>query len=276
MDAFWTYFHRRGPIQLQQILRVCLSFQATEPRDKTFALQGITDAASNKLLPIDYYITVPEVLLNTARYFLLRSEILAVLHLAGIGWKSNINDMASWAVDWTRSQSLISIAFSSTEDKQPVYKTALSLPALILPGLDKDSILMRGIFVNAVADLSSLPNCESRSPDLTNISDTNYAWIIFLRYAWKMARESAPDPYHTGQTLSEAFWRTLICDHGSKKHPAPKVVWAQYFKDYRKELFKRHLQDSPRSTSISSSTDVEQDKLLLDSGKAFFEGEGRG
>jgi Heterokaryon incompatibility protein (HET) len=77
--------HREGEqLHLHAMLRNTLTFKATDSRDKNFALQGFTEAAS--ALPIDYKLALEEVLINTARYFLKRPEGIEVLQQAGIGW----------------------------------------------------------------------------------------------------------------------------------------------------------------------------------------------
>jgi hypothetical protein len=61
------YLQKAKPLGLYNILTLCVTYRATEPKDKIFALQGITEAAENsKELPINYKFSIVKVLLNTA------------------------------------------------------------------------------------------------------------------------------------------------------------------------------------------------------------------
>lgn len=92
--------HHEGlSLNFHQMLIYTSTFKAIEPRDKIFALQGFTDAA--KALPIDYELTLEEILINTARYLMKTPQGIEVLQQAGIGWtdESDTLKKPSWAVD---------------------------------------------------------------------------------------------------------------------------------------------------------------------------------
>jgi hypothetical protein len=84
MEGLRRIHREKKTIELQAVLRICLAFRATDPQDKIFALQGITEAAAK--VPLDYHLGNEKFLINAERYFLKRPEALEVFQLAGIGW----------------------------------------------------------------------------------------------------------------------------------------------------------------------------------------------
>jgi hypothetical protein len=243
METFRIMYRNKITIELHKVLRICLSFHASDPRDKVFALQGITEAA--EAIPIDYEeLSVEEVLINTARYFMKRPEALEVLQLAGIGWTEDATDLKipSWVVDWSKSKGIEACSLASlSSEKYTVYKAAVEEKPQIRNDLDDNAIELGGLHVDHIKTLGNIMPSPSRDGQLVNQSDYNDKWIWWFQETTSMI-QYLPLQYHTGQTRSEAYWRTCICDHGWSNRPATSD-YEQKFMDWKESLYKKYLED---------------------------------
>jgi hypothetical protein len=240
MEAFRIMYREKQAIPLHKVLRICLSFRATDPRDKIFALQGITEAAET--IPIDYELDVEDVLINTARYFLKRPEALEVLQLAGIGWTEDAKDLKvpSWVVDWTRTRGIEGNSYGSlSSEKYTVYRAAVGEKAQIQE-LDDNTIELGGLHVDHIKTVGKIMPSPSRD-SLISVSEHNDKWMRWFRETEAMIRY-LPWQYHTGQTRSEAYWRTCIGDHSWSNRPAASD-YGENFLDFKENTYKKYLED---------------------------------
>jgi hypothetical protein len=221
MSNLRNKFRQGKPIELYHILTNCITFKASEPRDKVFALQGLTEASSLKLLAIDYKKPVRDVMLSTALYFLRRPESMEVLHYAGIGWDRNIQDLPSWVVDWTVARNFKSLSDFNSPGDDYSYKAAVRESQEISQGLDPNYIQLKGIYFDDIKRLGIGLNTKVKTDNPTYLADAGRGLIPWIQDAEQLARENAPDPYYTGQPLSEALWRTALGDRTGKGRPAP-------------------------------------------------------
>jgi hypothetical protein len=239
--------YRRAHCEGQQLylyamLRNTLTFKATDSRDKIFALQGFTEAANT--LPIDYELALEEVLINTARYFLKRPEGIEVLQQAGIGWTEESDGLKapSWVVDWSRTRPTESSALScfrygdwylykAIVEREPEMQE-VDNNILELGGLHLDYIKARG------TTLPTPPELQDR--------EKNDKYMLWLREAESIAR-SLPLQYHTGQSQSEAFWRTCTRDRNGFNRPADPE-YNEFFLDFREAAIRKCTLDHPNST----------------------------
>ncbi|KAH6714501.1 heterokaryon incompatibility protein-domain-containing protein [Leptodontidium sp. MPI-SDFR-AT-0119] len=98
--------------QIQNLLHRFGGSQATDPRDKVFALQGLAAPTSLKTpsasksteIMIDYTTSARELFIHVARVLLQQKQqeyLDNLLLAAGIGWKGRIRGLPSWVTDWT-------------------------------------------------------------------------------------------------------------------------------------------------------------------------------
>jgi hypothetical protein len=200
---------------------------ATDPRDKIFALHSMAKwhSKQDKILePLpDYSASVELVYIRTAQYLLSTDPGFVLCH-SGIGSprQFDLEDMPSWVPDWTSISPCIrerdvpvgqryqacGSTTQSISTAEPVSTTqfisfASSEKPQLLP-----TISMQAIPVAAIKELSAF----SYATVLVMTKESKDGVCNFLKSAQALLAP-LPERYaHTGQPVSEAFWRTLIGD----------------------------------------------------------------
>lgn len=139
MTGYRDKFKRGQVYQLYYTLRIFLAFKATDPRDKIFALLGLTDSASDLNHIVDYTKSMSSILLEVADDILEKEHLLEVFHLAGIGWDRAEADPPSWVVDWGTSRHPVFLSYSFHDDHLQ-YRAAVQRTGEISRGKDKRHI----------------------------------------------------------------------------------------------------------------------------------------
>ena len=218
------------------LLSECSMFKATDPRDKVFALLGITTDESQKIIKPDYSksVSIQNVYLETARYiFSCNDDPLCVLSYAGIGYQNRMTGLQSWVPDWTHLPCATPLAipgyhgtdvYCASSKKKPciTFKPSLTLGAIIV-----DEIARLGSTLSRPDDnyLYDFCNIEIR----INYFEEQYNWH---KEAHRLAVQSTKKtyPFKSDQVLLEAFWRTLIGDSDITlmTRPAPTTYGLHY------------------------------------------------
>lgn len=243
MGAFRSSFQNNQTIRLDEILRGCLAFRATERKDKIFALQGITLEAAHPSLSINYDLEDHEVLMNTARYFLKTPQSLQILQLAGIGWERDHKDIPSWVVDWTMTRPAYIISYSNFVDSPTSYKAAKRIPPCVVHNEAESPLIVKGLPFDEIDELGDPINfldhyMHNETP--VDLREINKMWVSWFRRAEDLTTRKAPNPYHTGQPRLEAFWRTMIGDKDTSR-PANPEYYYNYL-EFREGCIKKHVE----------------------------------
>ncbi|CZR53541.1 uncharacterized protein PAC_03420 [Phialocephala subalpina] len=99
-------------------------YQATDPRDKVFAILGLVTDDLDIEEWIDYDKTPGQVYTKIAKYILSRKEDgLALLALAGVGHARKLNGLPTWVPDWSKPPSGIpldsfSVRYNASEGRK--------------------------------------------------------------------------------------------------------------------------------------------------------------
>jgi hypothetical protein len=239
MANFRRMYHQNETLQLHKVLRRCITFRATDPRDRVFALQGITEAAKN--IPIDYELDIEEVLINTAKHLVRRPEALEVLQYAGVGWTEDATGLKvpSWVVDWTRTKGFkAGILSSLNSEKLVIYKAAVQESPL-LREVEDNAIELGGLHIDNIKARGKTMPYPGREVRIS-LKENNDTWLRWFRETDSMIRH-LPSQYHTGQPRSEAFWRTCICDRGHINRPAA-TDWEEKYLDCKENNLIQYLE----------------------------------
>ena len=83
---------------LMSLLIMAGTRQATDPRDKVYALLGIAKDVNHSLLVPDYSKSISQVYKQLVEYFVIQDQILSVLRLSQ---RIQQHQLPSWAPDWS-------------------------------------------------------------------------------------------------------------------------------------------------------------------------------
>ena len=84
-----------------ELLESCHIHQATDPRDKVYAVLGLAKPTTRQSIKIDYLKPVWKVYLEAAHYLMKQNEFHEVFELAGIGFSQSKRQpsLPSWVPD---------------------------------------------------------------------------------------------------------------------------------------------------------------------------------
>lgn len=182
---------------LLQMLPSCWAFNATDGRDKVFALISLARDPVNPLIEPDYTKPVEEVFLHTAWHLFSQEGSLGeILYCAGIGWPRRVPSLPSWVPDWSEVGRSVISTFPSL---RMGYRTAVGLsnrgPIIHGAAMELDAII-----IDSVDRMTQ----EFRRPDVDTDAAVLEETASWLREVRGLAASI------TGS--EEALWRTLICD----------------------------------------------------------------
>jgi hypothetical protein len=212
---------------LRAAMLQCRYFQATDPRDRIFALSGICTDCPPSLRP-DYTKTTEQVFLSAANYFLSLPNPLRMLPLAGTGFARSLPNLPSWVPDFNSNPITEPITIESyrpTRNRASGDCTArfrVNTPYLHVAGVQVDSL--RSVGLHRSNDFGTAPLIDDLAVSALSIACHNEA-----RFLLDFAPDDAPYAACPGQTIAEAYWRTLIGDRTFTERPAP-AVYGEYFR----------------------------------------------
>jgi len=267
MEGYRFGYLEKLPLKFHALLRSSLTFRATDPRDKMFALQGISEAASS--LPIDYDLDIEQVLLSTSSYLLKRPEAIEVLQHAGIGWteESDYFKRPSWVVDWSRTRQigLGSLSSSKLGDFY-LYRAAVEIQPHIRE-VENNCIEIAGLRVDRIEILGRVRQIPPEN-HLYDLQEENDKTLLWLREAESMARRLPSEYSYTDQPRSEAFWRTCIGDRHMVTRPA-EADYGEKYLEFKEATIRKHALD--HMSSVLGPTPLSENENLLPEEGEFLE-----
>jgi hypothetical protein len=217
----------------------CRELEATDPRDKIYALLGL---AEDDQFEVDYDQSVREVYRRFAEACIERSGTLDVFNFV-IG--SYRNDIPSWVPDWTfgRIPSLIGHTsrkkdqtYSASGDSTADFHTLFSLAkgghiSFDGGGVNNDILSLfcsvSGFAIDVVEHLGSVvaDTASIQSPEMPLIQE----WISLVEDFTDLS-----GPYKTMEEHYDAFWKTLTADkyyttRASKNQALQRPYLAHWF-----------------------------------------------
>jgi Heterokaryon incompatibility protein (HET) len=202
----------KKPLRLAPLLLISSRYQATNPRDKVYALLGISSEGKHSDLVPNYSLPVEEVFVKTAVHLILQDESLEILAAAGIGWHRETPNLPSWVPDFKHLPELprwrfdvCSNSFAASTDEDKSNWTAKFIPKT-------NNLIVSGILIDEVTWVGPLPCPQSQVAKAggaaTYILDSNSDHTSWFSQTTFMCRSL--NKYPTNEPLDEVFWRTLI------------------------------------------------------------------
>ena len=210
----------RFPLPTLNLLSVFEKSEATDPRDKLFALVGIAKDGTDNALRPDYNEPTEMVLLRYARSFVNLGQGIWMLYIAGIA--SRNFQVPSWVPDWTKMNltdlNIVSIvarigdAYAAASDVSPKVRLTEIQGELIISGSFLDGIL------------------RIARPPLFHNNNDEYGDLRELRTFFAKADDMVlhRGAYVTGEPLFEVQWRTLILNHDLRADIASEERGTEY------------------------------------------------
>jgi hypothetical protein len=213
---------------LPTILMKFFSSQATKKLDRIFAFLGISSAAEDGALKPDYSKSETEVFTEVARHS-LRTQLpkLRFMYFSAAGLANNINmNWPSWVPDLTGLSTRLPFPLWDFGQYKAGGKTYSDIDFL-----PSDQIGVEGMFIDKIRAVSCMKskldfNIYAQLRKKGTLTDDaiilNFCESELRRYKefWKIVSEGKGLKYEegetvyerTGETLEQAFLRTLLCD----------------------------------------------------------------
>jgi hypothetical protein len=187
---------------------------ATDLRDIIFSKYGIMKHLAPKLddrsyLP-EYRTTVPEVFFQTSTKMIEETGDLRILTLVGDGYGETVDSTKpSWVPEfdgsWTRPGAML--AFASWSPTALKFNASGSATDQHRATVDGNTLRVYAVEVGRVVA------CGNTMADMI----TQY---LFAETAKMLLHHCTPVHRHTGQSRTEAFWRSLVIDQDMTSRPA--------------------------------------------------------
>jgi hypothetical protein len=191
-------------------------FDASDPRDKLFAVLGIIQHDSdNKHLQPDYTKSKESVFEDVARYLLLDCQhpSIDILSLAGNGEHESRGSLPSWVPHLGEERS--SFRFTNAIHYGYIFHASGNSEAFVAEGDLPGSILVSGLVANSIAYLSDVGPLEiAKQYNLRNLSQQIIVAGQVLAFT-RGAMSLIDWHYRRWPDLQDQLWRCLIAG-GSK------------------------------------------------------------
>ena len=184
---------------------------ATDDRDRVYALLGVATEAEREAIKIDYTESVAEVYRRTAGYLVKLEGGLDLLFEAGC--YEYMEGLPSWSPNWAGARKSETIAISReigwADASTQMYRAALSSSPGIRLAEDGKTISVRGEHISSIKAVTEpffdvVPGSTMSRKDLL---------CTFQCQANNLIQQHRKDlKYGSVMDVINAFWRTLICD----------------------------------------------------------------
>ena len=199
--------HDAMSIFLESLIRT-REFSCSDPRDKVFSCCGVGGRGLSPDTPFlvpDYTISVAEAYIRATRLLLKDSRNLHVLaHAEGQNFRRQ-QGLPSWVPDWSVTEKM---GLGITGHRRYDASQGLSQN---LHFADTDAIQGGMLYLEA-ARIGQITYLGDRKSDIANGKGLTNSLLLVAH---------SDSPYLTGESLMEAFWRTLIANTNSHKPHCP-------------------------------------------------------
>ncbi|KAG4428043.1 hypothetical protein IFR05_016471 [Cadophora sp. M221] len=222
------------PLGLSALLVDCSILEASDDRDRVFALLGIADDALDSSFEPDYITSPPGIFLKSAVRLLTRdSSANLILHRAGIGSDRNMESLPSWVPDWTKHHgntvlgSIASVA-SYHASEGIIHSTNATYNE------DQQSITLSGCAFDGITEFAPpYPESihEGRSEAFPNLESAFSSWLNGVQILCSSASVHPSGlPYYP-----DILWRTLVAGISFSGNPATDD-FQQHFQDLTTQI----------------------------------------
>lgn len=174
-------------------------YNASDPRDKVFAIQAICEDGRHQDLAPRYEDSVEEIFTNLTAHILSRDKRLDIL--GHCHHSRRALSVPTWVPDWTSKWVALEFSHRNKATLKQVYNACFSIPAVISIDRTTRTLRLRGIEFDEVFSVGLARNDDPNiTPD-----------IVVLRN-WLSLTSPLGNDYISGSTVFEALQHTLCAD----------------------------------------------------------------
>jgi hypothetical protein len=183
--------------------------KCSDPRDRIFALLGISCGTALSNLPPDYTETVAKTYLRAARYFIATGDGAALLNQATTLRRKH--NLPSWVPDWDAPMEPVEQVLS-----QPRFVTYVS--KIFTTGGDRDALMI----IRENANVLVVHGCIFDIVSVLGAAAPEIGTLITPTQLIGMVEELGSiltrinQKYPTGEDIEDVWWRTGVCDRNSE------------------------------------------------------------
>lgn len=219
--------------------------KASDPRDKIYALLGISTGLSEHAPRPDYRKSVEDVYSEWAAFILKSEQNLKILGACQNPRRHP--QLPSWVPDWNYEyRSPERRALTCWVDSEgtgisghPKFRATGDTTPFIDISADCRTLTVKGLLLQTIISVGEV--VLGGDPETSPAYQGGEGRRIFKAWHW-LVENSIADPYPNGQSRHEAFWRTLITDIIPKNDAAAKEAMEESF-----ELFLNPPRDVSRN-----------------------------
>lgn len=220
-------------VNVLHLLESTRNHLATDPRDKVFALEGVSESFRLGVI-VDYSISAEDTYIALAVHSLTVLKTLRCLSSAGMTSEKRSLTLPSWVPDWSHQSSRRSTigfhgCFSAARSSSPFISVSaekvLTIQGFVFDAINIISSVARAIELPETVhqdglDVSSTLriNSTKKGTDLLNRVKIEAS---LLYSANSLANHARPSTFPPSQNVEDAVWRTLLCDMTDDYHQAP-------------------------------------------------------
>lgn len=223
--------------------------EATDKRDKVYALLGLATAAERSALHINYSESTAEVYHRTARLLIEQGSGAEIMYEAACC--PYLEGLPSWAPNWSESRIVVeSLGWINDADGERIFRATGFTKCRTKISSDGRLLNIRGICIDSIEAMTE-PGIEDA--DGLTLRRAEYLWTFERASRALVGRYEKFLRYTPAQALNNVLWRTLICDmakdaSGNLTRPAPSSL-AECYHVYL-QLQRFHYDAELRKTAL--------------------------
>ncbi|KAL8833170.1 MAG: hypothetical protein Q9170_004451 [Blastenia crenularia] len=265
----------QDPPDLLELIWACRNYRSTDPRDRIFALLGISnllyglDPKDQIGFEIDYTMPTADVFRSFTMSMLLHYNDLRVLGTRRLSRLYDDRGLGLWCPDWASLDDGVSLLYLrrqwsgnmvnySTCRKSTPYEFRKSIissnpPSLADGSMGKSWLCLQGYILDVIHDVRRTSHFDSDNARL-------YDWHHWALWPEERTWTETPQPsVEADPQRQDAFWRTIIADADANGNRHPIYLRTQFHVWYQRIL--EGFKDGSGGFVGNSDTDTYRDFL---------------
>ena len=233
MATFRDVVESQKQLQLITLMATTRDREATDSKDKVFALLSLATDTHDSSLHANYDLSLEEVLQKVVCFYLEKESSLDILSLVTYAEhrSHDLSNAPSWIPDITQSGMLYRISLTATFPSR--FHASKGTPCSFSLLANKRVLSLKGIFIDII---NSVADCESfiKSVNGTGSVEERLKVVSFFKECDTLASNQV-QPYSTHELSEEVYWRTLVFNTDGNNQ-TPKSEYGMFYYAWRQAL----------------------------------------